>query len=174
MPAKSYTSGKATDKLFPVDISIQNAHGGWTTVSVLSDTGNQSTILKREVADQLGLDLSQGEPFMVGGINGEPTEFRRFKLWVRLGHLDPIQINVGFSTTREGLVENLLGNEDILTSGKYEARYDKNGVTFVEKQNAFRVATCAGEEYNQPRLNNLYDQLRPNYHRTFNARFRYY
>lgn len=171
MPSKSYTSGKSEDKLFPVTVQIQNAMGGMTPVEVLADTGNQSTILKREVADQLGLDLSQGEPFMVGGINGTPTEFRRFKLWIRLGQLEPIQIKVGFSTTPDGLIENLLGNEDILTSGKYEARYDKNGVTYVEKQSAYRVASCEGMESNQPRLNNLYEQLRPNYHRAYGSRF---
>lgn len=171
MPSKSYLSGKAEDKLYPVTVQVQNAMGGMTPIQMLADTGNQSTILKLEEAQKLGLDLSQGEPFMVGGINGEPTEFRRFKLWIRLGNLDPLQIKIGFSTTPDGLIENLLGNEDILTSGKIEARYGKDGVTYVEAH-AYRVASCAGMESDQPRLNNLYEQLRPNFHRnTYGSRF---
>lgn len=160
LPSKSYT-GHARDNLYYVTVMVQNAHGGMTPIEMISDSGNQSTILKREVADQLGLDLSQGEPFMVGGINGEAKEFRRFKLWIKIGQLEPIRIKVGFATTPDGLIENLLGNEDILTSGKYEARYDKNGVTFVHARAHYSVSESSGDG-GQRYLNNLYGQLKPN------------
>ena len=59
LPPASYTSA-SSDELYPITVYIQNAYGGMTPVTALADTGNQRTIMKREVADSLGLDLSQG------------------------------------------------------------------------------------------------------------------
>src|SRR6476661_8298893 len=63
----SYTASAGGDTLFPITLQIQNTMGGWTPVTVLSDTGNEISIMKREVADSLGLDMNQGESFKVAG-----------------------------------------------------------------------------------------------------------
>jgi hypothetical protein len=157
----SYTASSGNDRLYPIVINIQNTQGGWTPVSCLSDTGNEISIFKREVADSLGLNMGEGESFRVAGINGSGREFRRFKLLVRIGTLEPIRITIGFAMKHGDLVENLLGNADVLKSGKFEVTYNKDGVTYTQKSFSARVAGCAKDSYHseQSTLNNLYDQL---------------
>jgi len=128
-------------------------------VKALSDTGNEISIFKREVSDQLGLDLKQGEMFHVAGINGAGREFRRFRLNVKIGNLQPVKITIGFAVKSGDLVENLLGNADLLKSGKFEVVYNEKGVTYNQKAMMGRVA--CGDLYmnEQEVMNNLYDHL---------------
>ena len=155
----SYTASSNGDRLFPVTVQIQNEFGGFTPVTALSDTGNEQSIFRREVADQLGLDLSQGESFKVAGINGQGREFKKFKRLVKIGTLQPIMVTIGFAVDADGLVENLLGNSDILNSGKFEVTYDQNGVTYRQKALTARVSDCSTYGDEQETLNHLYDQL---------------
>ncbi len=155
----SYTESSGGDRLYPVTIQIQNTFGGYTPVKALSDTGNEISIFKREVADSLGLDLNQGELFHVAGINGAGREFRRFRLNVKIGNLQPVKITIGFAVKQGDLVENLLGNADLLKSGKFEVVYNEKGVTYKQKALMGRVA--CGDLYmnEQEVMNNLYDHL---------------
>lgn len=155
----SYSESSGGDRLFPVTIQIQNAYGGYTPVKALSDTGNEISIFKREVADSLGLNLKDGELFHVAGINGAGREFRRFRLNVKIGNLQPTKITIGFAVKSGDLVENLLGNADILKTGKFEVTYNEKGVTYTQKALTGRVAS--GDLYmnEQETMNNLYDHL---------------
>jgi hypothetical protein len=146
--------------LYPVTIQIQNAFGGWTNVTCYSDTGNEISIFKREIADQLGLKLQEGQDFNVAGINGGARQFKKFKRWVKIGNLNPFQITIGFATKHGDLMDNLLGNKDLLKSGKFQVTYDHNTVTFTQKAMVAKIATTgANHMQEQETLNNLYDQL---------------
>ena len=159
MPSAAYTSA-SHDELYPITVHIQNAYGGMTPVQALADTGNQRTIFKKEVADLLGLNLAQGSPIYIGGINGEPREFRTLRLLVKIGTLsEPIPVTVGFATHAGDLVENLIGNADILKSGKFQVIYDEKGVTYREKPNDANIAACSMGDNDQAFMNNNYEQL---------------
>jgi hypothetical protein len=154
----SFTSKAGGSRLFPITIQIKNNYGGWTNVTALSDTGNEISIFKREVADSLGLNLNQGESFNVAGINGGGRQFKRFKLYVRIGNLQPVIATIGFAVNKGDLVENLLGNADIVKSGKFQVTYDNNGVTYTQKALSARVSTCDGDHVTEQEiLNNLYE-----------------
>lgn len=145
--------------LYPISIKIRNNYGGWGDVSAIFDTGNEKTIMKREVADLLGLNLNyQGEPFNVKGINGNSIQFKKFHLPVKIGNMEPIVISIGFAMRNGDLAENLLGNEDLLKSGKFEAVFDGNGVTIKSKSTNPRVA-CGGSDESQQTMNEIYEQL---------------
>lgn len=166
----SYSS-KSSGNLFSVQIQIQNAHGGWTSTSAISDSGNEISIFKREVLDQLGFDPRRGEDFNVSGINGPGRKFKKFKLWVKIGTLQPVQITIGFAMNKGDLVENLLGNKDVVKSGKFEVKYSGDNVTYTQKALfAGRVSMSSGgdptggipskkTDEEQARLNNNYDDL---------------
>jgi intein/homing endonuclease len=132
---------------------------------LVSNTGNEISIMKREVADSLGLHLNNGEHFKVAGINGEGREFRRFKLWVKIGSLHAIQITVGFAVKHGDLAENLLGNADVLKSGKFEVTYNKDSVTYTQKALSARVSSASSHYETQQTMNNLYDHLKPQKYR---------
>jgi hypothetical protein len=155
----SYSANTAGDRLYPITIQIQNKFGGYTPVRALSDTGNEISIFKREVADELGLDMEDGEHFKVAGINGQGREFRRFKLMVKIGNLQPIRATIGFAMNKGDLVENLLGNADVLKSGKFQVTYDKDTVTYTQKALNARVSSCDTYGSEQEILNQLYDHL---------------
>ena len=159
LPSAAYTSA-SSDELYPITVYIQNAYGGMTLVQALADTGNQRTIFKKEVADMLGLNLNQGNPIYIGGINGQPREFRTFRLMVKIGTLsEAIPVTVGFATQAGDLVENLVGNADILKSGKFQVIYDEKGVTYREKPNGVNIAGCSVSDNDQAFMNNNYEQL---------------
>jgi hypothetical protein len=155
----SYTTSTQGDRLYPITIQIQNRHGGWTPVRALSDTGNEISIFKKEVAEELGLNMEDGEHFKVAGINGQGREFRRFKLMVKIGNLEPIRATIGFAMNKGDLVENLLGNADVLKSGKFQVTYDKDTVTYTQKALNARVSSCDAYGSEQEILNQLYDHL---------------
>lgn len=155
----SYTASAGGDTLYPITIQVKNTQGGFTPVQVLSDSGNEITLLKKEVADSLGLDLNRGESFKVAGINGTGRLFKRFVIPIKIGTLQPVPVTVGFATKEGDLAENLLGNKDILKSGKFEALYDENGVTFTQKSLNARISGCGMYDSEQEVLNNLYDHL---------------
>lgn len=156
----SYTAvAPSGERLFPITVQVKNAFGGYSPINAISDTGNEITIFKYEEAVKLGLDLNEGEVFHVAGINGAGREFRRFRLPVKIGNLQPVKITIGFAVKSGDLVENLLGNADILKTGKFEVTYDEKGVTYKQKALMGRVA--CGDLYmnEQEVMNNLYDHL---------------
>lgn len=152
------TSGP-NDHLFNVIVHIQNTQGGWTPVKCVSDSGNEISIFKREVADELGLDLSGGQDFDVSGINGPRHKFKKFKLFVKIGTLQPTQITIGFAVNRGDLAENLLGNKDVVKSGKFDVKYSGNSVTYTQRAFMGKVSTCDDPSGAQADFNMTYDQL---------------
>ena len=179
LPSNIYTSNKKDGELYPVNISIRNNYGGWTPVEVFFDSGNETTILKKSVADSLGIDLNRCEdmnlctPMNVGGISaGSGGGFKKFNLTIKIGNLDPIKVPVGFATSDGMLIANLLGNDGVIGSGKYEVRLDEDSVTFIEKNRSFHVANTdvgpyslhyydTSSDYKAPQstLNNVYSQI---------------
>jgi hypothetical protein len=159
IPGSFTARSTAGNKLFPITIQVKNNFGGWTPINCISDTGNEISIFKREVADQLGLDLQKGESFNVAGINGPGRQFKRFKLYIKIGTLQPVLATIGFAVNRGDLVENLLGNADIVKSGKFQVTYDGNGVTYTQKSLHAKVANGGGSDADteQAVLNNLYE-----------------
>lgn len=176
--SKSYTSNKKDGQLYSVTVYLKNAYGGWTPVEAFMDSGNETSIFKKSVADELGIDLNRCEdmnectPMNVGGISsGSGGAFKKFNMWMRIGNMDPIKVPVGFATDDKMLVANLLGNDGVLGSGKYEVRIDNDSVTFMQKQMAFHVANNDTGPYNlhhydeeekkvpQTTMNNVYSQL---------------
>lgn len=180
LPTGSYTSNKKDGELFPVTLSIKNNYGGWTSIEAYFDTGNETTILKKSVADSLGIDLTKCEDMQlctqmnVGGISsGSGGGFKKFNMWLKIGNLDPIKVPVGFATSDSMLVANLLGNDGVLGSGNYEVLIDEDSVTFRQKQRSFHVSNVDAGPYSlhyyddssdykkppQSTLNNVYSQL---------------
>lgn len=175
----SYTSNKKDGQLYPVNVSLKNTYGGWTPVECYFDTGNETSIFKKSVADMLGIDLNRCESMNecaamnVGGISaGSGGGFKKFQMAMKIGNMDPIQVPVGFATDDRMLVANLLGNDGIIGSGNYEVRIDNDSVTFMQKQHAYHIANNsvgpyslhAYDEHKQSRadqtvMNNVYSQL---------------
>ena len=91
---------------------------------------------------------------------GNRWEFRTFRLMVKIGTLsEAIPVTVGFATQAGDLVENLVGNADILKSGKFQVIYDEKGVTYREKPNGVNIAGCSVSDNDQAFMNNNYEQL---------------
>jgi hypothetical protein len=177
--SNTYTSNKKDGELYPVTVSIKNNYGGWTPVECYFDSGNETSIFKKSVADLLGIDLNRCEDMNlctqmnVGGISaGSGGGFKKFNMAIRIGNLDPIKVPVGFATDDSMLVANLLGNDGVIGSGKYEVRIDEDSVTFIEKQRSFHVSNVDAGPYSlhyyddsdkykapQSTLNNVYSQL---------------
>lgn len=155
----SYETNSFGDHLYHITVNIQNARGGWTPVKAISDSGNEISIFKRDVLDSLGFNPNQGQDFNVSGINGARRPFKKFQLNVKIGTLAPTKVTIGFAMNPGDLAENLLGNKDIVKSGKYEVKYSGDKVTYTQRAMMSRVSTCDDPVGAQMVMNNNYDQL---------------
>lgn len=126
---------------------------------LLHNSGNEISIFKREVLDQLGFDINRGEDFNVAGINGPGRQFKKFRLMVKIGTLQPVLITIGFAVKKGDLVENLLGNKDVLKSGKFQVVYTGDSVTYTQKSLNARVSVADDLVGNQAIYNNNYENL---------------
>jgi hypothetical protein len=138
-------------------VGVENTERFVANGMLISNSGNEISIFKREVADQLGLNLATGQDFNVAGINGPGRAFKKFKLWIKIGNLQPVQATIGFAVNPGDLVENLLGNADIVKSGKFQVTYDANGVTYTQKAMHAKVSNGSDAVSEQEVLNNLYE-----------------
>lgn len=100
-------------------------------VTVLADTGNDVTLLTTHTARQLGYDPTRvGELFQVMGITGPPQNFSRIKNYIQIAKFKPFPVTMGLAHKQSSLAENLLGVQDVLSTGRFQLRYDLDSVDF--------------------------------------------
>lgn len=121
-----------------ININVLGADGQFKPLRIISDTGNDVTLITNSSARYLGFHAGMGAPMVVSGIReGMVSHFEKVHTKIQLGDLTPVTVELAFALEPDGLQENLLGNKDILSSGNYEFRYDHDSVTIVD-----RVNTC--------------------------------
>ena len=119
------------------NVNILGADGHFKPIRMILDTGNDVTLVTNSSARYLGFSPGMGTPLVVSGIKqGMVSHFEKVRTQVQLGDLTPVTVELAFALEPEGLQENLLGNKDILSSGKYEFRFDHDSVTIIDRVNA--------------------------------------
>jgi len=110
------------------------------SIPSLADTGSDLVLFTRDVADALGYDLDRiSDNLAIGGIHGNPTEFKQIDTWIQIGNMKPMFAPIAFSTTEDGLVESLFGAKGTYGKGNLEAVFDRSGVTFrIKRPNVLR------------------------------------
>lgn len=103
------------------------------TVPVLSDTGNDITLLTEDWAPRLGFDLNQADSELnVMGVGGAQRKaFYAFNAVMRIGTLSPIRTKIAFGPTPK----NLLGRESAM--GGYSVTYTPHSITYTETSSGF-------------------------------------
>lgn len=116
-----------------ITIGFLNAsRSGFSSIQVLADTGSDITLISREDGERLGFRPSAtGDKFGVGGVGAGALGFAKFTTMVKIGNLNPIQINFGVAEQYGALRDNLLGRENILS--KFDVTYSENQVKFVPR-----------------------------------------
>ena len=110
-------------------IEIQNPRTGqFTAVPVLSDTGNDITLLTEDWAPQLGFNPAEADSELnVMGVGGAQRKaFYAFEAIMRIGELRPIRTKIAFGPTPK----NLLGRESAM--GGYNVMYTPTSITYTE------------------------------------------
>ena len=117
-----------------VMVKVGNSQGQLVPIRMIMDSGNDLSLLTAGTAKQLGLyNPNIGETIHVSGIAGGGQEFKMFRNWIQFGNMRPIQVNMGFALRDESLPVNLVGNKDIVDSGKYTLIMDENSIELHEK-----------------------------------------
>lgn len=117
-----------------VMINVGNAQGQLTPIRAILDSGNDITLLTTGTAKQLGFyNPNVGETIHVSGIAGGGQEFKMFPNWIQFGNMRPIQVNMGYAIRPDSLPVNLIGNKDIIDSGRYTLIMDEDSIELHEK-----------------------------------------
>lgn len=117
-----------------VIVKVGNSQGQLVPIRMIMDSGNDISILTAQTAKQLGLyNPNVGETISISGIAGGGQEFKMFPNWIQFGNMKPIQVKMGFALRDESLPVNLVGNKDILDSGKYTLVMDEDSIQLHEK-----------------------------------------
>ena len=143
LPVSSYMSNKYETSFVAstkkgqkkeVIVKVLNANRQWVPIRAILDSGNDITILTTQTAQQLGLyNPNVGETISISGIAGGGQEFKMFPNYIQFGNMKPIQVNMGFALRPESLPVNLIGNKDIIDSGKYTLVMDEDSIELHEK-----------------------------------------
>ena len=110
-------------------VEIQNpVTGQFTPVPVLSDTGNDITLLTEDWAPQLGFspEMATSELNVMGVGGSQRKAFYAFEAIMRIGELRPIRTKIAFGPTPK----NLLGRESAM--GGYNVTYTPTTITYTE------------------------------------------
>lgn len=90
-----------------VELHLRRNDGGFETLSIQADTGAVISLLRRSVADLLGLDYESGRSVELGAVGGNPVHARVHEVEFRMG--DSLPINAPFAIAANENVPNLLG-----------------------------------------------------------------
>jgi hypothetical protein len=117
-----------------VTIKVGNAQGQLVSIPAILDSGNDITLLTTQTAQKLGFyNPNVGETIHVSGIAGGGQEFKMFPNWIQFGNMKPIQVNMGYAVRPDSLPVNLIGNKDIIDSGRYKLIMDEDSIELHEK-----------------------------------------
>ena len=132
---------------------------------ILSDTGNDVTILRKSTAAKLGFDARRtpGEWMPVSGISNVPNNFKRFNNLIQIQDLRPVWIPMGIAMEEEHLAEDLLGRAGLLDSGRYEVLF---GPGYIEWRERHVTPHTSDDESNE-----LPSSIRENMHPIRNERW---
>ncbi len=111
-------------------VQIRGVNGTWLPVRMVMDTGAVATVLNRETTDALGFKPSMGRQMPVLGVAGGGI-MTMMQADVKIGRFDPMTIDVLISE-QDNL--NLLGVEDLLTSGRFEMKISSTRVILYDRQ----------------------------------------
>lgn len=110
------------------------------TLHLLSDQGNDVTLLKDELASKLGFSdyMTRGIPLGVQGVGGtQQRDFFVVPARMQIGNLKPIRTMIAFGPTPK----NLLGRESAI--GRYYTLYGPDNIAYIETnsfENAMEIA----------------------------------
>ena len=116
-----------------IPVQIRGADGTWVPVKMIMDTGASITVLTKETGDALGFKPSMGTPMPVAGV-GSNSMMTMMKADIKIGRLAPVNVDVALSPG--GTIANLLGVEDLLTSGRFEMKINNSRVILYDRQAA--------------------------------------
>lgn len=130
----SYAASTSKGQKKEIIVKVLNANRQWVPIRAVLDSGNDITILTSQTAKQLGLyNPNVGETISISGIAGGGQEFKMFPNWLQFGNMRPIQVKMGFALRPESLPVNLIGNKDIIDSGRYTLIMDEDSIELREK-----------------------------------------
>ena len=110
-----------------VPVFVRDANNNWQTVHMLSDTGNDITIINRQTAMQLGFNPDYGALTQVAGIGRGTNPSRVWEnVYIKIGETSPVPITMLVMDTDM----NLLGRKDVLDN--FKVTYDKGNVVFEQ------------------------------------------
>ena len=110
-----------------IPVQVKDAQGNWQTVHMLSDSGNDITIINMRTAMQLGFNDGMGVQTEVRGIgNQSQPSVARDGVYIRIGDTAPIPITVLIMNTDM----NLLGRKDIFDN--FRVTFDQNNVIYEQ------------------------------------------
>ena len=113
-----------------VPVEVRDANGGWQTVMMLADSGNDITILTLDTASRLGFDQIAGTVTPVKGLGHSVTPYKRLEnVIIQIGNTQPIPITVLIGDTDI----NLLGREDVFSN--FSVTYTGNEVHYHQTCN---------------------------------------
>lgn len=130
----SFSTGDLSSGRPMIAVSILGAHGRWTEVEMLADSGNDITLINLETARRLGFTDCH-EHIDVAGISGAPQKFCIHRVQMRIGNSRPITIRVGVGD----LDDNLLGREGVFD--KFDISFRKHGIEFQQRD---LIPICIG------------------------------
>lgn len=117
------------------DISVEGTENFVCNGILCHNSGNDITLLTQNTAHQLGLHPSLGVLLEVSGIRENMiSRFKKITTYIQIGNFTPVLAEIGFAIDGNSLQENLLGNKDILSSGKFKFIYSADKLTVVSTQ----------------------------------------
>lgn len=113
-------------------VYLQSKDGNFYPSTMLSDSGNDITLINYQTANSLGLRPDDGKVFEVEGVSpGVRDKYYMYQLPMRIGNYLPFMATVGVGP----VAQNLLGRRDV---------FDRFSVTYADRQVVFRCTRCAG------------------------------
>lgn len=128
----SIPKGMGTNVKYYISVNILGGDGDYKPVTVIADSGNDITLLTQSTANQLGLHPSIGTLLEVSGIQEDMvSRFKKINTYIQIGNFAPVIAEIGFALDNNSLQENLLGNKDILSSGKFKFTFSSDKLTIT-------------------------------------------
>jgi hypothetical protein len=118
---------------FYIPIQVKAVNGTWMPFKAKIDSGADVTTLNKATADALGFKASMGRAAVIQGINSTSTSTINMRADIKIGKLAPVNTEININQDGQ-LPNNILGNQDLLTSGRFEYRLTKNQMTVFDLQ----------------------------------------
>ena len=131
-----------TWNMFFIPIQIQGADKTWKPFKAQLDSGADVTTLTKETGDALGFTAAMGKAHVTMGVGGGSTSSISMRVNLKIGRLEPMNVEVNIAQAGV-LKNNFLGNQSLVTSGRFVYTLGKDSVTVTDTKVRCNPATEA-------------------------------